>query len=435
MRPPYRIDPVDLLTLHGIRTFIRSSSARGGVVFFALLYGLGAAFTSGMVLISSIPGGYTLTVLWSGGPGTNFWNYPGLLLVAPWGVVSAPFFPTLAMVFVSVGVGLGMTVAFLLAVQLVRDRRRFAGTPTATGTIAGLTPAMITLVTLGACCSTTAAASAGVGVVALVTGTTTNNLLLNNWFLGVFQIVVVWVALLAQELLLVVYTGLFTKPGADTPSVRPVPVDRRSILGGALRAALLVGGVLWSLSMLAEWTTASPGNASVGLWFQWIVQHQLVAFLAIAAALFPTGTWTALGVVRQKAGPLLVGALLVAGLSVLWSPPPLPTWGLDGLINQVLFTLHAPASWGTVSPGGLSGLALGLRWLFEYALLGGFAVAVALAPDRTFGPLRWSSAGSAGVPARPAKLGSGSAPQPTAGTTDARVVDPVNAAPSVGQGP
>jgi hypothetical protein len=435
MRPPYRFDPVDLLTLHGIRTFIRDSSARGGVVFFALLYGLGAAFSSGMVLISSIPGGYTLTVLWSGGPGTSFWNYPGLLLVAPWGVVSAPFFPTLAMVFVSVGVGLGMTVAFLLAVQLVRDRRRFAGTPTATGTIAGLTPAMITLVTLGACCSTTAAASAGVGVVALVTGTTTNNLLLNNWFLGVFQIVVVWVALIAQELLLVVYTGLFTKRGANTPSVRPVPVDRRSILGGALRAALLVGGVLWSLSMLAEWTTVSPGSASAGLWFQWIVQHQLLALLAIAAALFPTGTWSALRVVRQRAWPLLVGALLVAGLTVLWSPPPLSSWGLDGLVNQVLFTLHAPASWGTVSPGGLGGLALGLRWLFEYALLGGFAVAAALAPDRTFAPLRWWSAGRAGATSPPAGLPSPSVRGPSAGPAEGRVVDPVNTATSASQGP
>ncbi len=418
MSPPSRFDPVDLLTLRGIRSFIRTSSARGGVVFFALLYGLGSAFTSGMVLISSIQGGYSFTVLWSGGPGTSFWNYPGVLLVAPWGVVSAPFFPTLAMVVVSVGVGLGMTVAFLLGVRLIQDRRRSAGGVTASGTVAGLTPAMITLVTLGACCSTTAAASAGVGLVAVASGTTTNNLLLNNWFLGVFQIVVVWVALLAQELLLVVYSGLFLRPGTAASTVRSSPIDRLTVAGAALRVALLLGGVLWSLSMVAEWTTVSPWTAGPGLWFQWVVQHQLVALLAISAALFPTGTWKVLRAVRERARLALVGLLLVAGGTVLWSPPPLSFWGLDGLANQILYALGAPSAWGTISPGALSGVALGLRWTFEYALLACFAVAVALAPDRTFAPLRWSTAGHGEV-VSPAVEG----PSPTGGGPYPAAVD------------
>ncbi len=434
MRSPYPIDPVGLLTLRGIRTFIRDSSARGGVAFFALLYGLGAAFTSGMVLITSIPGGYTFTVFWSGGPGTFFWNYPGFLLVAPWGVVSAPFFPTLAMAVVSVGVGLGMTVAFLLAVRLLRHRRRAAGTPAATGTVAGLTPAMITLVTLGACCSTTAAASAGVGLVALATGTTTNNLLLNNWFLGVFQIVVVWVALLAQELLLVVYAGLFAKRDGETPAPPPVAWDRRSVAALALRAALLVGGVLWSLSMVAEWTSISPWSGSPGLWFQWVVQHQLVALLAVCAALFPTGTGEAVLAIPRAGRWALGGLLFVAGLTLVWAPPPLPAWGLDGLANQILFTVGAPSGWGTVSPGGLGGLALGLRWAFEYALLAAFALGVALVPDRAFGSLGGYGPGQR-APSFPGTVVGRPGAVPPPAPMGPVEVDPVAPAPSFARGP
>ncbi len=58
---------------------------------------------------------------------------------------------------------------------------------------------MIALVTLGACCSTTAAATAGLGVIAQASGTSIDELLANNWYIGVFQILVLWIALIAQE--------------------------------------------------------------------------------------------------------------------------------------------------------------------------------------------------------------------------------------------
>ena len=76
-------DPLDVVTLRQVRTLIRTSSARGGVVFFALLYVLGSMFYGGMLVLGNIQGGYTWTVLWSGGPGTNPWNYPGLLVIGP----------------------------------------------------------------------------------------------------------------------------------------------------------------------------------------------------------------------------------------------------------------------------------------------------------------------------------------------------------------
>jgi hypothetical protein len=435
MSSPSRFDPVDILTLHGIRTFIRDSSARGGVVFFALLYGLASAFTSGMVLLASFQGGYSFTILWTGGPGTSFWNYPGLLVVAPWGVVSAPFFPTLSMIVVSVGVGYGMTVAFLLAVQLVRNRRAEGRGAPATGAIAGLTPAMITLVTLGACCSTTAAASAGVGLVAVAAGTTTNNLLLNNWFLGVFQIAVVWVALVAQEMLLVVYAGLFGAKQAGRTTARPPPLDRRSVASGALRVALLVGGLLWSLSMVAEWTTVSPWTAGAGLWVQWVVQHQLVAAIAVAAALFPQGTWRAIQGLPGRARRIFRAVLVLAGVSLLWVPPPLPGWGLDGFLNQFLYLVGAPAAWGTISPGAVAGTPLALRWALEYALLGLFAIGVAIAGERLFSVLGWSTGGSSpdDLSTRARTVTSGSGVDPRA--SDPSPVDPLGSATSSVRGP
>jgi len=383
-------DPLDVVTLRQVRTLIRTSSARGGVVFFALLYVLGSMFYGGMLVLGNIQGGYTWTVLWSGGPGTNPWNYPGLLVIAPWGVISLPFFATFAMLVVSVGVGLGMTVAFLLSVRLLKARNARTAGSTSIGAVAGLTPAMISLVTLGACCSTTAAATAGVGLVAQASGTTANTLLLNNWYLGVFQIVVVWIALIAQELLLVVYAGLFGPPSGEVAPRAARKVDVRFVAGATVRLALLVAGVLWSLSMIAEWTTVNPVTAGAGLWFQWIVQHQVLAGLAIAAAFFPAGTYRFLQAVRERTGFALPVLFLAAGLSVLYSPPPTSAWGFDGLVNQVLFVAGAPSAWGTISPGIVGGLALVLRWGFEYALLAGFTVAVALRPAGAFAPLRWS---------------------------------------------
>ena len=358
-------------------------------------------------------------------------------MIAPWGVISLPFFATFAMLVVSVGVGLGMTVAFLLTLRLVQSRSaRIAGS-TSVGAVAGLTPAMISLVTLGACCSTTAAATAGVGPAAQASGTTASNLLLNNWYLGVFQIVVVWVALIAQELLLVVYAGLFGSPVDGTRTVVARRIDARFAAGAVARVALLVGGVLWSLSMIAEWTTINPVTAGPGLWFQWIVQHQVVAGVAIAAAFFPSGTYRVLKIIRARSGFALPLLLLLAGLSILWSPPPTPGWGWDGLVNQLLFVTGAPSSWGTISPGPLGGLALALRWTFEYALLGGFAVAVALRPEAAFAPLRWTveERAPSGLVATPSSIGP-STPAPSSTRSPTEEPSPTLASPAaVTRGP
>jgi len=363
------------------------------VVFFALLYALGSMALGGMLIITRVPGGYTAEVLWGNALGTGAWNYPGFLLVAPWGIVSLPFLATWSMVFVSVGVGMGTTVAILISVRLVRDLRRHSAQPGAVGTIAGLTPAMIALVTLGACCSTTAAATAGVGLVAQASGTSLGTLLINNWYLDLFQVVVLLVALYAQEMLLAVYGGLFglrTLDGKLAPFTTP-PTNARSWASGVLRGVLLVAGVTWSLAMLAEWAGAAPSDAVPALWFQWIFQHQLLAAFAVAVALFPSATARALAPGGGRPIALtLRAALAIAGFSLaVGVPPGLAVAGAPGFVNEFLGVLGFPPSWGAVAPVFGPGAALFLRWTFQYVLLGGFSFAVAVAPHRIFTALGW----------------------------------------------
>jgi hypothetical protein len=385
---------LSLFTLRSIRRYIRRSHAMMMTAFFTVLYALGSMLIGGMLILTPLRPPYVTEILWSGG--APAWNYPGLLIVQSWGVVTLPFFATVSMVVVAVGVGIGMSVAVLLGVALVRDRRARAAQPASLGSVAGLTPAMIALVTLGACCSTTAAATAGVGIVGQVSGSTTDNLLLNNWYLGVFQMVVVWVALVAQELLLRVYGSLFQRSRTEpAPTyIAPLRLDRWVVAGGVLRGALLVGGLTWSLAMLVAWTEVSPSRPSGALWFNWVVQHQLLALLAIVAALFPRGlleAWTRR--VGTGTGFALRWVLLVGGISLaVGVPPPISSWGVAGFVNELMAVLGLSPNWGASAPVFAPGPALFFRWGIQYLLLGGFAIALALAPRRTLTPLLWSSA-------------------------------------------
>jgi hypothetical protein len=386
---------LSLLTLGEIRRYIRRSHAIAMTVAFTLIYALGSMVLGGMLVFAHLSGGYQVIAVWGNALGTSSWSYPGLLILAPWGIVTLPFFATFAMVVVSIGVGIGMSVAILLGVSILRYRRSAAGRPASVGSLAGLTPAMIALVTLGACCSTTAAATAGVGLVAQVSGSTPDNLLLNNWYLGVFQIAVVWIALIAQEIVLRVYGGLLGGPTRTGDAVPTAPrIDRRFALGSAFRAALLVGGITWSLAMLVEWTSVDPLGASGAVWFRWLFEHQLPAFLAIFTALFPAGTAAFFRLDRpSRARGVLRSLLALGGASlVLGAPMPFAGWGVEGFLNELFATLGMPAAWGGVAPVFPPGLDLYFRWGFQYLLLGGFALVVAIWPALAFRPLGWTVA-------------------------------------------
>ena len=389
--PVRRPTPVSLLTLREIRGYIRGHHALAMMVTFVVLYALASMVIGGMLVFADFGGGYVVQFLWGNTHGTEPWLYPALLIIAPWGVVALPFFQTVAMVIVSIGVGLGMTVAVLLGLDLIRNRRRASARPASAGTIAGLTPAMIALVTLGACCSTTAAATAGVWVVAQVSGSTSENLLYNNWLLGAFQIGVVWVALIAQEIVLGIYGGLLGLRGEAPVASRYVvpPIDRRFLAATALRIALLVGGVTWSLAMLVAWTQPFPPGPAAAMPFNGIVEHQVPALLAILAALFPLGTYrTITHTFRNLFGSALRGLFDLGGvLLLIGAPPPLAAAGIEGFGNELLGLLGLPAGGGAVPPVFPWGPDLAFRWGLQYLLLGGFALAVGLYPGRTLGLL------------------------------------------------
>ena len=385
--PSRLVRTLEILTLQEIRGYIRRSHAVMMAVTFAVLYALGAMTIGGMLILAPIGGGYQYLILWGNALGIGSWNYPALIITAPWGYIELPFFATFSMIVVSIGVALGMAVAVLLGISLVRSRRRASGGAASVSSIAGLTPAMIGLVTIGACCSTTAASVAGIGLVAGATGTTVGSLLFENWYLGVFQIVIVWLALFAQEIVLRVYGGLLGLGGAAvSPAHLAPPIDRRAIVGGAVRTLLLIGGITWSLTTLAEWTTISPWEAPPGLWFHWLLQQQLPGLLAIFAGMVPSGTFATLAPrSRSYLATGLRAAFVLAGITlVIGTPPPIATWGIEGFGNELLTVLGASMAWGAVAPVFGPGPDLYFRWGVQYLLAGGFALVAGLRPARAF---------------------------------------------------
>ena len=407
---PRRPSVVHLLTLHGVRGYLGRSHGIGLAVFIAVAYALSSMLLGGMLVLAHLSGGYSAVVLWGNPLSVQPWNYPAVLIAAPWGFVELPFAATISMVLVSAGVGLGMAVAVILGYRLIVNRRASPGSPAAAGAVAGLTPALIGLVTLGACCSVTAAATAGVGLVAQASGTSTTNLLLNNWFLGVFQVVVVYIALIAQELLLRVYGTLFAgnDPGFSPTRVAPRTLDRRTVALAALRAALLAAGITWVLGVLADWTVTAPATAPAAVWFNWLVEHWLLGGFAVFAALSPETlrSW-ARTIESSLGGRGLRGILLVGAWSLgAWVPAPFAGAGAEGFGNELLGLLGAPVAVGAVAPAFPWGIALLARWLVQYLLLAGFAGAVAVAPVRTLewlaGPVPAPAPVVASVPETPA---------------------------------
>jgi hypothetical protein len=217
------------LTLHRTREMLRGRLGRGVAVGIGLLYGLLALLAGSMLQFGPTGASRTTVQVLSNPYSPAWWNYPALLVTAPGGILVLPFFATLSMLVVSVGVGVGMGAGLLLAVRFVRSWRLARSRSGFSSSLVGLTPAMVALLTLGACCSTSAAAAGSIGAIAVASGTTYNQIILNSWILNVFQVAVLAAALLAQEKLI----GIFGEwvpslsknpvPAADSPSDSRVP--------------------------------------------------------------------------------------------------------------------------------------------------------------------------------------------------------------------
>ena len=368
---------LSILTLQRSRAILRSPAGRALAISVGFVYGF-ASLLVGQMLWFGPTGQTDVTTTFLTAPDSSaWWNYPAVLVLAPGGGLALPFFPVVTMVIVSIGVGIGMAVGVVLAARLLRMRRQTSATPTFASSAAGLTPAMLALVTLGACCSTTAAATAGLGAVAQSSGQSLTTVFLNTWYLGVFQMAVLGVALVAQEQLVVVYGSV----AEDATAAVALPaVDRRSVLAALLRVGLLAGGVTWFLAGFLELAAPPAGAVPAVLVAQVLLQHLLAGGLGVLAGLFGPR------VVGWFSGPLSVPKLLpriavaIAGVSmVLGAPPPISEWGLYGFVNEVLGRDGVSASLGGVPPP-FTGLALALRWAFQLLLVGTFALAVAFAP-------------------------------------------------------
>jgi hypothetical protein len=390
-------ETASLLGLEEIRAATRRPLYRAIAISAFFLYGLLALDVGQM--IGFVPTGQTSTTVFLFTQGQPWWNYPGVLVLFPGGFLALPFFSTLVMILVSAGVAIGMAAAVYLTARLLRHRKETRATDAGAGSVAGLTPALLTLVTLGACCSTTAAATAGLTWTAAVSGTTLDGLLIYNWYPGVFQLSVLYIALVAQEQLLRTYGWLFrgrTEGDAAEQPVASRAVGRRSVSTVALRVLLLIGGASWLLALPAEWTTAAPPALSVPLVFQAVGLHVLPSFVALSIALAPAEF---AGLMDRLSGPVarpvLRGAAVALGASLVgWLPPGWAAAGAFGLGNEVVGALGGPSSWGGVIPP-FSGLALLFRWGVQFLLLGGLMIVLGARPRWILAPL----AGDRTIPA------------------------------------
>lgn len=376
-------ESLSLFTLRELRTSVGGRKRHAMVAAIASGFAVLSMIVGGMVSFSPIQGVYTGEVIWYGAP-ANWWYYPEVLIIQPWGIIQLPFLPTVVSLLVAVGAGVGATVALAPALGLLRHRGSRDRKPAVAGVATGMAPGIAALATLGACCCTSCVSLGGLALVAAASGTTTAELLRTEWYLPLFQFGVVYMLLFAQERAM---------RQARVECAVPAPVDRRFVAGAVLRVALLIAGITWSMSMLVEWGSVNPGTAPSAVWYHWLVEHQLLSLTAVGAALFPQGL---AGFLRRRrllalkyfyrAG-LAVGAMTWAG----WIHPSLVGLGLGGFVNELEGFLGLPAAWGAVSPDAAVGAGLLFHWAFQHLLLGAFGLSLALAPEVALRPLGWSA--------------------------------------------
>ncbi len=366
-----------LASLRQTRALLRTRRGRLAVAGIAVGYVLVSMLIGQMITFPPIQGPALLQFKLSGDP---WWDFPELFVFSSGFALDLLLLPTLTMVLVSLGVGIGATAAlFTLAPRLRTHPLETHRAATATSS-AGAGAAVAGLATLGACCCTSCAGAVGVAVIAAASGTSMAVLLRESWYLDLFQLVVVAVALLAEERTLRL-----------SPDDCPVPprMDWKFAVGAIVRISLLIAGITWSLAMFVEWTYKPPLSASAVTWYHWIFEHQALSLLAITAGMFPKefAGWIQ-NIFRHPEGWGLRLVLLEAGITWgLWVPPLFTGVGLGGLFNEMMAFYLVPAPWAAVAPDSPLGPGLVFHWVFQHALLAGFAIVVAVRPHLAMAPL------------------------------------------------
>lgn len=371
---------LSLASLPSLRGIVRQTSWKR-VALVAWLYSWVVMLTGEMLVV----GGWVApTLVIFRGYGNPWWDYPSLIVSGSGFVAQFPFLPTFTMIVAAVGTGIGITVASRLIGAWWMARRESEGSPATAGAVAGIVPGVAGLSALGACCCVTCVGPSVVAVVASVSATSTSQILYNDWYVSVFQIAMIWLALIAQERAVRQATG-------PCPA-EPLRLDVRAVSSAFLRIGLIVAGITWSLAMFIEMGETPGGSLTPALLYHWVVEHQVLSLTAIAAGFFPAEFRSLLRRLAGFPSAYALRILLLAG-AVTWGlgvPAPLVGLGLGGFLNELLGYLGAPAAWGAAPPEWPMGAVLLFHWGFQHLLLSGFAGALALAPRRTLGVLHWS---------------------------------------------
>ena len=283
-----------LWTLPALRQTRALVTGRRGATVAALIGGVYAAVSllAGNMLQFAPTGAHGLTLRILENPASPlWWNYPAVFVEFPSGVLLLPFLASVTMIVASVGVGLGMAAGLLFAVRLLREWRRGRQDGGPVSALAGFTPAMVAVLTLGACCSTTAAAAAGLGAVAFASGVSVTTVAANAWYLNILQLAVLGLALLAQEGLLSVYAGIVGEGvRAGTTSDRPTVSRTQAPFGLlAVRSLLVGGGLIWALGLLLVVETASGRPTPTASFGTALLEHLGPGSAAVVAGLYPSG--------------------------------------------------------------------------------------------------------------------------------------------------
>lgn len=355
------------LTLSRLRATVRSRTFRRIWILSTIAYLGVSVFIGQMVLI--VPPGpgaaqIPTQVSWLGyGQVQNAYLAPALLVVSPYVVIALPFWGTVVMSLL--GLGIGLSVASTVSV-FVQERRRQAELAAS-----GVAPAITGWAFLGACCCTTCAAQvAATGVVGAAVGSTPSVLLSQSWPLAVLQLGVVALSLLYLEYRL-------ERPA---PGPRPPVAARRLVSSVLVRIFLLVAAITWLFAMVAEWAEGSPVDP--GTIYHWSVEHVALGTFALLSAIVPV--WVGAQLARRTLPARAARGLLLVGAFTwgVWVPPVLVAQGLGGFVNELLGYLGAPASLGAVPPDSPLGAALYFHWAFQHLLLSGWAFVAAIWPVR-----------------------------------------------------
>jgi hypothetical protein len=223
---------ISLLTLKHTRATLRGGRGRMIATSIAIFYGSIALIAGFMLQVGPTGASGTTVRILTNSYSPAWWNYPAVLVTTPGGILVLPCASTISMALVAIGVGVGMGAGILLAARFLRSWKEARGRGGLVSPLAGLTPAMVAALTLGACCSTSAAAAGSIGAIATVSGTSYDQVLLNSWILNVFQVVVLAIALIAQEMLIGVYSDLLEGGPQSRRGVTVTPHKFDGGLGG-----------------------------------------------------------------------------------------------------------------------------------------------------------------------------------------------------------